>query len=88
VFTIISFTIALTGLIFFMSGFARMAVCGIVLLGGGFAAMAATKSNVGVAGFEHKEGISLRQDSTNSHRGFFLMYGSRSHRGGGLAGGK
>ncbi len=86
--TIISFSIALAGIIFFTTGQVRMVVCGVVLLGGGLAAMAATKSNIGVEGFEHEDGLSLRQDSTHSRGGFFLYYGSRSHRGGGLAGGK
>ena len=60
----------------------------LTLLGGGTtAAGAATWMGVGVAPPEEPQGISLRQESARSRaHGFFYAY--RSHRGGGLRGGK
>lgn len=57
-----------------------------VLLGGGsLLAMAATFLNVGVARAEEPQGVQLRQESARGGA-FFSTY--RSHRGGGLRGGK
>lgn len=57
-----------------------------VLLGGGsLLAMAATFLNVGVASAEEPQGVQLRQESARGGA-FFAAY--RSHRGGGLRGGK
>ena len=60
---------------------------GTLLAGGTLAATGAALSNSGVtrAG---EEAISLRQESARHGRGFFYGYHSRSHRGGGLRGGK
>ncbi len=58
-----------------------------VLAGATLLAGAATIGKSGVPTAEEPQGISLRQESTrNHHRGFF--YGYRTHRGGGLRGGK
>lgn len=60
---------------------------GLLLGGGTLVAGGATVAGVGVSPPEEPQGISLRQESTRSGgRGFF--YGYRSHRGGGLRGGK
>ena len=50
----------------------------------------ATTSNVGIDEFELNEGVSIRQDSTSKSdvKSFFYYHNSRSHQGGGLAGGK
>lgn len=58
----------------------------LTLLGGGTAmALAATFLNVGVASAEEPQGVALRQESARG-QGFFYVY--RSHRGGGMRGGK
>ncbi len=68
-----------------MRGSAKL--LGGLLAGATFVAGAATVGKTGVSTAEEPQGISLRQESTrNHHRGFF--YGYRSHRGGGLRGGK
>jgi hypothetical protein len=87
-FTLVAACFLIVGVVFMMSGMVRLIFCLALLLGGSFVAVSATKANVGVEGFEHQEGISLRQDSTNRRTGFFVYYGSRSHRGGGILGGK
>ncbi len=56
-------------------------------LGGTLMAGAATLSNYGAEKPEEPQGVSIRQESAKSGRGFFHGYG-RSHRGGGLRGGK
>jgi hypothetical protein len=61
---------------------------GTVLAGGTLAAGAATLAKVGVAAAEEPQGVSLREESARHGRGFFYAYHSRSHRGGGLRGGK
>ena len=62
---------------------------GTVLVGGTLAAGAATLSKAGVPPAEEPQGISLRQESARHHgHGFFYAYAARSHRGGGLRGGK
>ncbi len=63
------------------------------LLGSTAIAGTATFSGAGVQSVEHPQGISLREQSAQSRgpRGFFAAYyltQSRSHRGGGLRGGK
>jgi len=59
---------------------------GVVLAGGTVVAGTATLNNAGAA--QPEEALSLRQESARSQgRGFFYGY-HRSHRGGGLAGGK
>ena len=59
------------------------------LLGGTLLAGGATVGHVGVSPPEEPQGISIRQESEQSRgRGFFYGYHSRSHRGGGLRGGK
>lgn len=56
------------------------------LLGGtSLLAVGATFLNVGVASAEEPQGVKLRQDSARGGA-FFATY--RSHRGGGLRGGK
>ena len=61
---------------------------GFILAGGTLMAGAATLSNIGAAKLNEPQGVSLRQESQRSQgRGFFYGYG-RSHRGGGLGGGK
>ena len=87
-FTIIAASVAVAGLLFFFSGMIRVMACLAVLIGGGLGSVAATSKNIGVEGFEHEDGVSLRQESTNGNRGFFMYYVTRSHRGGGLAGGR
>lgn len=72
-------------------GFLKYAL--IALLGGGtILAGGATFTKMGVEDMDHPQGISLRQDSVQTTRGrppsFFTRYGSRSHAGGGLRGGK
>ena len=59
----------------------------IAVLMGGFSmlAAAATFTNAGVARAEEPQGVQLRQESARA-QGFFHSY--RSHRGGGLRGGK
>ena len=58
-----------------------------ILAGATFIAGAATIGKTGVSTAEEPQGISLRQESArNNQRGFF--YGYRTHRGGGLRGGK
>ena len=48
-----------------------------------------TENNVGAEPLEHEDGISIRQDSsTVGRKSLFIFYGTRSHMGGGLAGGK
>ena len=87
-FTYIAICFVVVGLVFFMTGMARVLLCFVVCIGGGAAALAATRANLGVEEVEHEDGISLRQDSTNKRTGFFVFYGTRSHMGGGIAGGK
>jgi len=68
-----------------MRGSAKL--LGGILVGATCIAGAATLGKAGVRTLEEPQGISLRQESTQTHhRGFFLGY--RSHRGGGLRGGK
>jgi hypothetical protein len=63
------------------------ALLATLLAGGTALAAAATALNVGVEQAEEPQGISLRQDSPRAPgHGFFLAY--RSHRSGGLRGGK
>ncbi|MGD9365658.1 MAG: hypothetical protein PVH87_08185 [Desulfobacteraceae bacterium] len=58
-----------------------------MLLGSTAFAGYATWRNFGAQKFEHPQGISLRQESVRA--GFFPYYGRyRTHRGGGLSGGK
>jgi hypothetical protein len=67
--------------------FAKL-LTGLILGGGTLMAGAATLSNIGAAQLNEPQGISIRQESQRSQgRGFFYGYG-RSHRGGGLGGGK
>ena len=65
-------------------------VCLLALCLGSFGAVYATKQNWGIEEFELDKGISIRQDSTSKSdvRTFFIYHNSRSHQGGGLAGGK
>ncbi len=60
-----------------------------VLIGGTALASVATFSKAGAQSIEHPNGISLREASAKSDRsGLFFPYYMRSHRGGGLRGGK
>ena len=63
-------------------------VLGGLLVGGTLVAGAATLAKIGVPRAEEPQGLSLRQESTQSQRGFFYGYYARAHRGGGLRGGK
>lgn len=54
---------------------------------GTLATSALAFSSVGGTSMEEPQGLSLRQESTRSGGGFFLVY-SRYHLGGGLGGGK
>ena len=85
---VISFVIFFLGLVSLLEGIRRVLAFIALLIVGCFFAMVATNANLGVEGFEHEEGMSLRQDSTTRRTGFFVYYGSRSHRGGGILGGK
>ena len=68
--------------------FLKIAIVGALLGTSAFAGFA-TWRNYGAQKFEHPEGISLRQESVRTGRGFFHSYGRfRSHRGGGLSRGK
>ena len=58
-----------------------------VLAGGTVFAGAATISKLGVPKAEEPQGISLREESARA-RGAGFFYAHRSHRGGGLRGGK
>lgn len=60
------------------------------LLGGTAGAGAATLANAGAPPLEHPQGVSLKETSVRTDRGaaFFPGYWGRSHRGGGLRGGK
>ncbi|MDA3901706.1 MAG: hypothetical protein PF637_14440 [Spirochaetes bacterium] len=75
-----------------MTGF-RILILLAVISSTGFASYM-TYTKRGAQSIEHPEGISLREESTRSNRrgGFFLFYyasgAGRSHRGGGLRGGK
>ena len=60
---------------------------GALLTGGTLFAGAATVSKMGVAQAEEPQGISLREESRRS-RGMGFFHSHRSHRGGGLRGGK
>ena len=54
-----------------------------------FKAYYVAEHNIGAQSLEHEDGVSLRQDSnTVGTRSLFIYYNSRSHMGGGLAGGK
>ena len=68
----------------------RIYVCILALILGSLGSMYATKNNMGIDEFELEEGMSIRQDSTSQGdaRSFFIYVNSRSHQGGGLAGGK
>lgn len=68
----------------------RIYVCMLALLIGSVATMYATTNNMGIDEFELDEGMSLRQGSTSERdaKSFFMYVNSRSHQGGGLAGGK
>ena len=72
----------------------RLIILGILATGlaglTGLAALVTALDLVPAESLEHPEGISLRQESATSPGGaFFLGYASgRSHRGGGLSGGK
>ncbi len=66
-------------------GFAKLLT--VLVLGGTVAAGTATLSNFGAAKPQEPQGVSIRQESARSGRGFFYGYG-HSHRGGGLGGGK
>ena len=68
----------------------RIYVCILALILGSLGTMYATKNNMGIDEFELDEGMSIRQDSTSQSdaRSFFIYVNSRSHQGGGLAGGK
>ena len=60
-----------------------------MLLGSTAVAGVATFTGAGVSTPEHPQGISLRQESARSHGMFFpAYYAGRTHRGGGLRGGK
>lgn len=69
--------------------FLKIAVFSLLLGSTAFAGYA-TWRNFGAQKFEHPQGISLRQESVRAGRtGFFPYYGRyRTHRGGGLSGGK
>ncbi len=56
------------------------------LVGGTVVGGTATWLHYGVPPAEEPQGISLRQESERTPGGFFPLY--RSHRGGGLRGGK
>jgi hypothetical protein len=58
-----------------------------LLLGGAAASLAATLLHVGAESVDDEVGVSLRDESVRQHGSFFSWYG-RSHRGGGLSGGK
>ena len=60
---------------------------GVLLAGGTVAAGAATVAKLGVPPAEEPQGISLREESARA-RGAGFFYAHRSHRGGGLRGGK
>jgi uncharacterized membrane protein YfhO len=68
----------------------RIYVCMLALLLASVGTMYATTNNMGIDGFELDEGMSLRQGSTSERdaRSFFIYVNSRTHQGGGLAGGK
>lgn len=57
-----------------------------LLAGGTGLAALATFASLGVARADELTGVSLRQESRRAPAGFFVAY--RSHRGGGLRGGK
>lgn len=61
---------------------------GTVLVGGTLGAAAVTVAKAGVPRAEEPQGVSLRQESSGSPRGFFYAYHARAHRGGGMRGGK
>lgn len=62
-------------------------LAGFLLAGGTGLAAVATMTNAGVPAAEEPQGVSLRQESVRArHGGFFAGY--RTHRGGGLRGGK
>ncbi len=48
--------------------------------------VAGTYGAWGVDELEHEDGVSLRQESSSG--GFFMVYRTRTHMGGGLSGGK
>lgn len=64
---------------------AATALLAALLAGGTVLAAVATFASLGVARADEVEGVSLRQESQRAP-GFFVAY--RSHRGGGLRGGK
>ena len=59
----------------------------VLLTGATLAAGAATATHLGAPRAEYPQGISLRDGSVHGYPIFFFNY-HRSHRGGGLAGGK
>ena len=69
--------------------FFKIAIISLLLGSSAFAGLA-TWRNFGAQTFEHPKGLSLRQESVRAGRtGFFPYYARhRSHRGGGLSGGK
>ncbi len=58
----------------------------LLIVGLSALSVAGTYGRWGVDDVEHEEGVSLRQDSVSG--GFFTIYRTRSHQGGGLSGGK
>ncbi|MCB1152479.1 MAG: hypothetical protein H6684_02010 [Deltaproteobacteria bacterium] len=58
------------------------------MVAGTIFAGALTLLNVGASELNEQQGISLRDGSGHRPSGFFLWYGTRSHMGGGLGGGK
>lgn len=59
----------------------------LLLAGGSLFGLFLTLINAGVSSAQEPQGVALRQESANRSAGFFYGY-HRSHRGGGLRGGK
>lgn len=69
-------------------GFLKVLVIGVTTIGTIWATAAAF-GKWGVPEVNHPQGVQLRQESVRGRTGFFpVFYGMRSHRGGGLSGGK
>ncbi|MCB9780261.1 MAG: hypothetical protein H6742_16960 [Alphaproteobacteria bacterium] len=70
-------------------GMLPLAALGFVLLVTGFGAVATWADLVPAETVGEEQTVSLREESTRSGGGFFVGYSvGRSHRGGGLRGGK
>lgn len=70
-------------------GMLPLAALGFVLLTTGGAAVATWTDMVPAETIGEEQSVSLRDESTRSNGGFFIGYAAgRSHRGGGLRGGK